>query len=93
MRRQPYDDVVLDTPPFVPFPDCRLIAKSVDGFALVVASNRTQRGALAEALKAMDQEKAVGYVFNAHPGRLAADYEDADGHGRALPRRRKGETS
>ena len=32
MRRQPYDDVVLDTPPFVPFPDCRLIAKSVDGF-------------------------------------------------------------
>jgi hypothetical protein len=41
--RHPYDYVVLDTPPFVPFPDCRLIAKSVDGFALVVASNRTQR--------------------------------------------------
>jgi len=91
--RQPYDYVVLDRPPFVPFPDCRLIAKSVDGFVLVVASNRTLRGVLAEALTAMDPEKAVRYVFNAHPARPTAHYEDANGHGRALPRRRKGETS
>jgi capsular exopolysaccharide synthesis family protein len=91
--RQQYDYVVLDTPPFVPFPDCRLIAKSVDGFVLVVASNRTPRGVLAEALKAMDPEKAVGYVFNAHRSRPTPYYEDANGHGRALPWRRKGETS
>ena len=89
--RQQYDYVVLDTPPFVPFPDCRLIAKSVDGFVLVVASNRTPRGVLAEALKAMDPEKAVGYVFNAHRSRTTPDYEDTNG--RALPWRRKGETS
>ena len=91
--RQQYDYVVLDTPPFVPFPDCRLIAKSVDGFVLVVASNRTPRGVLAEALKAMDPEKAVGYVFNAHRSRPTGDYEDTNGHGRALPWRRKGEIS
>jgi capsular exopolysaccharide synthesis family protein len=91
--RQQYDYVVLDTPPFVPFPDCRLIAKSVDGFVLVVASNRTPRGVLAEALKAMDPDKAVGYVFNAHRSSPAPFYEDANGHGRALPWRRKGETS
>lgn len=91
--RQQYDYVVLDTPPFVPFPDCRLIAKSIDGFVLVVASNRTPRGVLAEALKAMDPEKAVGYVFNAHRSRPTPDYEDTNGHGRTLPWQRKGETS
>ena len=91
--RQQYDYVVLDTPPFVPYPDCRLIAKSVDGFVLVVASNRTPRGVLAEALKAMDPEKAVGYVFNAHRSRPTPDYEDTNGHGRTLAWLRKGETS
>jgi len=89
--RQQYDYVVVDTPPFVPFPDCRLIAKSIDGFVLVVASNRTPRGVLAEALKAMDPEKAVGYVFNAHPSRSVAQHEDDDGHGLVRPWRRKGE--
>ena len=91
--RQQYDYVVLDTPPFVPFPDCRLIAKSVDGFVLVVASNRTPRGVLAEALKAMDPEKAVGFVFNAHRSRPTPEYEDANGHGRKLGWRHKGEAS
>jgi protein-tyrosine kinase len=73
--RQEYDYVVIDTPPFVPFPDCRLISKYVDGFVIVVASNRTQRGLLAETLKAMDPDKAVGFVFNAHPS-LPAPYYD-----------------
>jgi protein-tyrosine kinase len=90
-RRQ-YDYVVLDTPPFVPFPDCRLIAKSVDGFVLVVASNRTPRGVLAEALKAMDADKAVGYVFNAHAA-APSPYYDGNGHGRPRPWIRKGENS
>jgi protein-tyrosine kinase len=91
-RRQ-YDYVVLDTPPFVPFPDCRLIAKSVDGFVLVVASNRTPRGVLAEALKAMDADKAVGYVFNAHAATPSPYHDDGNGHGRSRPWRRKGEDS
>jgi Mrp family chromosome partitioning ATPase len=85
---------VIDTPPFVPFPDCRLIAKSADGFVLVVASNRTPRGVLAEALKAMDPEKAVGYVFNAHRSTPTPYYdENGHGHGRALPWRSRGENS
>jgi protein-tyrosine kinase len=91
-RRQ-YDYVVLDTPPFVPFPDCRLIAKCVDGFVLVVASNRTPRGVLAEALKAMDADKAVGYVFNAHAAPPSPYHDDGNGHGRSRPWRRKGEDS
>jgi len=90
--RQHYDYIVIDTPPFVPFPDCRLIAKCIDGFVLVVASNRTPRGVLAEALKAMDSDKAVGYVFNAHP-MPPAFYHADEGSGRSRQRRHKGESS
>jgi len=89
--RQQYDYVVVDSPPFVPYPDCRLISKSVDGFVMVVASNRTPRGVLAEALKAMDPEKAIGYVFNAHPSRPAPELEEANA--RSVPWRRKGESA
>jgi len=90
--RQHYDYIVIDTPPFVPFPDCRLIAKCIDGFVLVVASNRTPRGVLAEALKAMDSDKAVGYVFNGHP-MPPAFYGADEGNGRSRHHRHKGEGS
>jgi len=70
--RQRYDFIVLDTPPFVPVPDCRLIAKCVDGFLVVVAAHRTPRGALAETLDLIDPGKVMGLVFNGndshHPG-------------------------
>ena len=93
--RQEYDYVVIDTPPFVPVPDCRVIAKSVDGFVVVVASNRTQRGLLAETLKAMDPDKAVGFVFNAHPTLPTSyyDYGNGHSHGKTRSGRRKGERS
>jgi protein-tyrosine kinase len=92
--RQEYDYVVIDTPPFVPFPDCRLISKSVDGFVVVVASNRTQRGLLAETLKAMDPDKAVGFVFNAHPILPAPYYDYAPSPpAPSRPWRRKGEVA
>jgi capsular exopolysaccharide synthesis family protein len=62
--RQRYDYIVLDTPPFVPVPDCRLIAKCVDGFLVVVAAHRTPRSALAETLDLLEPAKVVGLVFN-----------------------------
>ncbi len=62
--RQRYDYIVLDTPPFVPVPDCRLIAKCVDGFLIVVAAHRTPRSALAETLDLLEPAKVVGLVFN-----------------------------
>jgi capsular exopolysaccharide synthesis family protein len=91
--RQEYDYVVIDTPPFVPVPDCRVIAKSVDGFVVVVASNRTQRGLLAETLKTMDPDKAVGFVFNAHPTLPTPYYDYGNGHGKTSSWRRMGGTS
>jgi capsular exopolysaccharide synthesis family protein len=63
--RARYDYVVLDTPPFVPVSDCRLVTKYVDGFLIVVTAHRTARGALAETLNLIDPSKVVGLVFNA----------------------------
>lgn len=63
--RGQYDFIVLDTPPLLALPDCRVIAKWVDGFILVVAAHRTPGKLLEEALNIMDPDKMVGLVFNA----------------------------
>jgi protein-tyrosine kinase len=62
--RRRYDYVILDAPPVVPVPDCRLIAKWVDGFLMVVAARRTPRSTLEEALDTMGPGKILGLVFN-----------------------------
>jgi len=62
--RQHYDYVVVDMPPLVPFADCRLIARWIDGLLVVVAAHRTPRKLLEEALNVTDPAKLVGLVFN-----------------------------
>jgi capsular exopolysaccharide synthesis family protein len=62
--RRRFDYVLIDTPPLMPLPDCRLIGRCVDGFFLVVAAHRTTRKALAEALTLIDRTKLIGTVFN-----------------------------
>ena len=62
-RRQ-YDYVVLDTPPLVSFPDCRVIGKWVDGLLIVVSAHRTTRRLLEEALYVTEPINVVGLVFN-----------------------------
>jgi len=73
--RQRYDHVVLDTPPFVPVPDCRVITRYVDGILTVVAAHRTPRGELARALELMDAAKIVGLVFNGENVRRSSYYD------------------
>lgn len=73
--RQRYDFIVLDTPPFVPVPDCRLLAKCVDGFLIVVTAHQTSRGMLAEVLDLMDPAKVVGLVFNGDDARRSTYYD------------------
>ena len=63
--RRHYDWLVIDTPPVVPLPDCRLIERWVDGFLVVVAAHKTPRKLLAETLNLLDPAKVVGLVFNA----------------------------
>jgi capsular exopolysaccharide synthesis family protein len=59
-----YDIVVLDTPPVLPIPDCRLLAQWVDGFLMVVAANKTPQRLVGEALNLLDRSKVIGIVFN-----------------------------
>ncbi len=72
-RRQ-YDFIVLDTPPIVLTQDCRVIAKWVDGFLLVVAADRTPAKLVEEALNRMEPGKVVGFVFNNDARSLSGYY-------------------
>jgi capsular exopolysaccharide synthesis family protein len=62
--RRRYDYIVLDTPPLVSVPDCRVIGRWVDGFLIAVTAHRTARKLLEEALNVMEPGKIVGLVFN-----------------------------
>ena len=62
--RRRYDYIVLDTPPVVTIPDCRAIARCVDGFLVIVAAHRTPRKLVEEALNAMEPAKVIGLIFN-----------------------------
>jgi len=68
--------VVLDTPPFVPVPDGRIIAKYVDGFLIVVKAHQTPRGALAQTLDLVDPAKVTGLVFNGDNARRSGYYDE-----------------
>src|SRR6266571_5205523 len=68
-RRQ-FGFVLLDTPPFVPFTDCRILSRWVDGFLLVVAAHRTPRKLVEETLNVIEPDKLLGLVFNGDDGLL-----------------------
>jgi len=74
--RQHYDYVIVDTPPLIPFADCRLIEQWMDGFLVVVAAHQTSPKLLAEALHIMDPTKLVGLVLN-RDDHLAPQYYHA----------------
>jgi capsular exopolysaccharide synthesis family protein len=62
--RRRFDYVVVDTPPLASVQDCRLIARWVDGFLVVVAAHRTPRRLVKEALTVVERAKILGLVFN-----------------------------
>ena len=70
--RRDYDYVVIDTPPIVAFPDCRILNNWVDGWLIVVAAHRTPRKLLEESLDLMEESKTVGFVFT-HDERFRAN--------------------
>jgi capsular exopolysaccharide synthesis family protein len=64
--RKRFDFLILDAPPVISVPDCRLIAHWVDGFFMVVAAHRTPKEALDEALTLMPPSSVLGLVFNGY---------------------------
>jgi receptor protein-tyrosine kinase len=72
--RQQYDYVVVDAPPLLPVPDCRVIAKHVDGFLMIVGAHKTPRRLVEEALDILDPAKVLGLVFNGDRRPLAGYY-------------------
>jgi capsular exopolysaccharide synthesis family protein len=78
--RLQYDYVVIDTPPLVPIPDCRVIGRHVDSFLVVVAAHRTSAKLLDEALAVVPPSKNIGLLFN---GGQVADATYGYGYGSA----------
>ena len=72
--RRHYDCVLIDTPPAVPMPDCRLIERWVDGFFVVVAAHKTPRKLVAETLNLLDPAKLVGVIFNGDDRPMSSYY-------------------
>ena len=73
---------MLDTAPLTSVQDCRVIARCVDGFVVVVAAHRTPRRLVEEALATLDRAKILGLVFNLDERRTSAY---AYGHHRPDP--------
>jgi capsular exopolysaccharide synthesis family protein len=78
--RGQYDHVVLDTPPVLLVPDCRLMSQWVDGFLVVVSAHRTPRKLVADAVGAIDQEKVLGVVFNGDDRPLSGYFSRYQGY-------------
>jgi capsular exopolysaccharide synthesis family protein len=72
--RAQYDYVVIDTPPLLPVPDCRIIAKHVDAFLLVVTAHRTRTALFDEAVNVLRTSKVLGVVFNGSDEAEVRDY-------------------
>ena len=77
--RRSYDYVIVDAPPFVPLPDCRLIERCVDGFVIVVAAHKTPRPLFFELLDLIDPAKISAVVFNGDD-RPASSYYGYSGY-------------
>jgi Mrp family chromosome partitioning ATPase len=78
-------------PPAIPFPDCRVVSRWIDGFLLVVTAHRTSRGSFADAVSSLDPDRVAAVVFNGDTRPATTHYYDRTGgtrHGDAGWRRR-----
>jgi capsular exopolysaccharide synthesis family protein len=72
-RRQ-FEFVLIDCPPLLSVPDCRLIERVVDGFLLVVSADSTPRKLLEEGLNTLSEKSVLGLVFNRDSRPLSGYY-------------------
>jgi capsular exopolysaccharide synthesis family protein len=74
VARTRYDYIIVDTPPLVSVPDCRVIGKWVDGFLIVVTAHKTSRKLVEEAMQVPEPAKILGLVFNGDDHHFSMDY-------------------
>ena len=72
--RGAYDYIIVDTPPLVAVPDCRVLASVVDGFLIVVTAHRTPKRLVEEALAVVEPAKTIGLVYNGDERPLSGYY-------------------
>src|SRR5262249_36056048 len=75
--RRRYDYVIVDTPPVVAVPDCRVISSGVDGFLLIVNAHKTPTRMLGETMSVLGQSKVLGLIFNRDDLPIAQQAYDA----------------
>jgi capsular exopolysaccharide synthesis family protein len=85
-----YDYVLIDTPPVVTMPDCRLIGRFADGFLIIVGAHKTPRRLLGDALALLDPAKVIGVVFNGDDRPLSNHYGYYDYYHRRADNRHDG---
>lgn len=73
--RKRYNFVILDTPPAIPLPDCRVLGNFVDAFVMIVSANRTPRRLVQETLETLDRRKVLGLIFNKDETPIGGYYE------------------
>lgn len=61
---EPYDWVIIDTPPVGLLSDAKLLASMVDGALFVIGAGETQYPLVQGALDALGREKVLGIVLN-----------------------------
>ena len=84
--RRSFDFIVVDTPPLIPVPDCRLLTRWVDGILMVVAAHRTPRKVVEEGLNLLDGDKVLGLVFNGERRPPSGYYGYSQAYGKTQPR-------
>jgi Mrp family chromosome partitioning ATPase len=62
--RKEFDTIVLDSPPFEPISDARIISGLADGMVMVIRRGKTPHRSVESALKQVDPKKLLGVVFN-----------------------------
>lgn len=62
--RNLFDYVILDAPPVVAVPDCKVLVQSVDSVVMVVCAHKTPKLMLEHALEILGPEKILGILLN-----------------------------
>jgi capsular exopolysaccharide synthesis family protein len=77
--KKQFQYIVVDMPPAVPLPDCRILQQWIEKVILVVCANRTPRRSIENSLEVFEPSKLLGLVFNGDE-RTASEYSQYYGH-------------